>query len=268
MIKRLFGKGMKRLHGDHAAYWQYQTRVAHEILIPQLEAWGVSVEGKRVLEIGMGNGGIIHALAEAGANVTGVEIDAQRVANNRQFFSIEFPIIIGDFCTEEILQQIGEGDWDLILVRDVLEHLLDKETAMRNLRRLLAPGGAVFFDFPPWYFAYGGHQQAMQSFLRFVPFLHWLPRKTYSRFVYWSERDRPKVFKDLMDTYDARITLKQFDRLLERHEMTLAEHTLFLLNPSYHVKFGWPTIELGPLAHLPLLKEVLATNLYALVKKA
>ncbi len=268
MFAKILGKGMTRLHGNHAAYWEYQTRVAKEILFPQFAQWNIPIKDKRVLEIGMGNGGIIHAFADADANVAGVELDRQRVENNRQFFTKDFPIIFGDFCTEDILQEIGTGQWDLILVRDVLEHLLDKEVAMRNLKRLLAPGGAVFFDFPPWYFAFGGHQQAMQTFLRYVPFLHWLPRRQYSRFILWSEMDRPKVYQGLMETYDAQITLRQFHKLLKRHDMILDKHKLFMLNPSYRVKFGWPTIELKALGKLPLIPEVLATNIYALVKNA
>jgi len=259
--------GMGKIHGNPAKYWEYQQRFAREKLIPLLGEWGIDLEGKRVLEIGSGYGGIIDAFAEAGADCLGVEINANRVQSGRQFATNDVPIIIGDFCKQEILQQI-EGKWDIILLPDALEHLLDKETAMRNLDKIVADDGCIFFDFGPWYMPFGGHQQVLKSFLRYIPFFHWLPRSIFERLIFWSERDRMEIFHDIMDIYDARITLRQFYKLLERHQFRIDKKQLYLICPSYEIKFGMREIKLGLFAHIPLLPEIATIKLYAIVKKS
>ncbi len=266
MFNKIKRPGMGRLHGNHKLYWEYQVRVTNEKLIPILREWNFDPQGKRILEIGSGDGGIIHTFAEMGATCTGLDLNEKRAEIGTQFATIEIPTIIGDFCTPEILAKL-DGNYDLILVRDVLEHLLDKETALTNINKLLAKDGHVFFDFPSWYMAFAGHQQAMNSFLRYIPFIHYLPRSFYARLVYWSEKERPQIFSDLMDTYDARITFNKFEKLVDDHGLLIEKSRMYLVNPSYEIKFGWPEIRLKGLEKLPFIREVLASNIYAWVGK-
>ncbi|HMW36410.1 MAG TPA: hypothetical protein PKA72_08620, partial [bacterium] len=56
-------------------YFTYQNILAKQYLIPMLEQWGVSIDGKKILEIGCGSGGVIEAFAERASKAVGVELN-------------------------------------------------------------------------------------------------------------------------------------------------------------------------------------------------
>jgi SAM-dependent methyltransferase len=50
----------------------------------------------------------------------------------------------------EVLPTVAAGSFDITVCLSVLEHLWDPETAMRELRRVTAPGGVVLINVPTW----------------------------------------------------------------------------------------------------------------------
>uniref|UniRef100_UPI003FEF9222 class I SAM-dependent methyltransferase n=1 Tax=Alistipes shahii TaxID=328814 RepID=UPI003FEF9222 len=62
--------------------------------------------------------------------------------------------------------------YDLIILRDVIEHVEDQPRLMARLAELLAPDGVLFVAYPPWRMPFGGHQQMAVS--RFAAHFHWL----------------------------------------------------------------------------------------------
>jgi SAM-dependent methyltransferase len=50
----------------------------------------------------------------------------------------------------ELLPSVPSRSVDVTLCLSVLEHLWDPETALRNLRRVTAPGGVVLVNVPTW----------------------------------------------------------------------------------------------------------------------
>src|SRR5262245_53590313 len=76
------------------SYRRYQATLASRYLLPTLRAWGIDPRGKRVLEVGSGDGGCGAALHAAGAHVTALEIDTRlvdiaRALNAREQLDIE-----------------------------------------------------------------------------------------------------------------------------------------------------------------------------------
>ena len=55
-------------------YWQYQYILAKEYYIPELISTNISIENKKILDIGCGNGGFATAFSEYNTFVTGIEI--------------------------------------------------------------------------------------------------------------------------------------------------------------------------------------------------
>lgn len=106
-----------------------------------LEAVG---RGKRVLDVGCATGYFAQFLAaERGCDVQGLEPDpvAAGVARQR----------LGDRVTvggSELLLDYAPGSFDVVVFADVLEHLVDPGQALRDARRLLAPGGRVVASIP------------------------------------------------------------------------------------------------------------------------
>ena len=61
--------------------------------------------------------------------------------------------------SREVEELYTSRQFDLILLKDVIEHIPDQERVIPYLKEFLKPGGRVFFGFPPWYMPHGGHQQ-------------------------------------------------------------------------------------------------------------
>lgn len=96
-----------------------------------------------VLDVGCGSGGVGAGLRDAGASrLTGIEVVPEQAELARAQYDhvVAAPV-------EEALEQL-EGPFDTILCLDVLEHLVDPEHVMRNLRDVAAPGARLQVSLP------------------------------------------------------------------------------------------------------------------------
>jgi SAM-dependent methyltransferase len=105
------------------------------------------------------------------------------------------------------------GQIDLIILKDTIEHIVDQARMMRALHSYLRPGGAVFFGFPPWLNPFGGHQQLADSWLRYVPWFHVLPRSAYHRILQLCGEPDARQ-KGLLEIHDTRLSIHKFEKLL------------------------------------------------------
>ena len=99
----------------------------------------------RVLDLGCGGGFMSEALAQRGAQVTGIDpaalaIDAARRHAATQNFPIRYDVGIGESLP------YGDGEFDAVLCVDVLEHVEDLRRVLSEVRRVLRPGGTFLFD--------------------------------------------------------------------------------------------------------------------------
>lgn len=97
-----------------------------------------------VLELGCASGYFSKELVQEGCQVVGVEIDAEAARLARQFCS---EVIVGDLNT---LEGIGypESSFDVVLLADVLEHLVDPVGALRRWARYVKNDGRVMVSIP------------------------------------------------------------------------------------------------------------------------
>jgi S-adenosylmethionine-dependent methyltransferase len=169
--------GQRDLH-DHVSK---RLETARRDVIPWLDH-ARRLEGARILEIGTGTGSDIVALAEQGAEVVGLEIDAEsmRVAELRaQVYGLKVTLIQSNAATVSDL--FPSGHFDIIIFFASLEHMVHTERlqAMANTWRLLRPGALWCVVETPnrlWY------RDVHTSWL---PFFQWLPDDLafkYSRF--------------------------------------------------------------------------------------
>ncbi|MBZ9795688.1 class I SAM-dependent methyltransferase [Mesorhizobium sp. ES1-4] len=101
---------------------------------------------KDVLEIGAGPGSIARPLVEKnGCRVTALEADPKCLP------------ILRKFCVDVIHGDLNQPDWDkafsgrsfdVIVIADVLEHLIDPWQTLRIARKLLRPNGTVVSSIP------------------------------------------------------------------------------------------------------------------------
>ena len=96
-----------------------------------------------VLDVGCGSGGVGAGLRDAGATrLTGIELVPAQAELARAHYDevVAAPV-------EDALEQL-EGPFDTVLCLDVLEHLVDPERVMRDLRGIAASGARLQVSLP------------------------------------------------------------------------------------------------------------------------
>jgi 2-polyprenyl-3-methyl-5-hydroxy-6-metoxy-1,4-benzoquinol methylase len=100
---------------------------------------------KRVLDVGCSTGYLARVLNALGNTVSGVEYDA---AAAKEAEPDLVKLVVGDLETLDLVDEFGEGSFDVVVFGDVLEHLRDPMPVLRGARPLLAPGGSVVISVP------------------------------------------------------------------------------------------------------------------------
>lgn len=102
--------------------------------------------GKRVLDVGSGNGYVLSRYAAAGANVYGVDITQTGIGLCRKRFALSG--LRGHFTVgsaEDL--PFGSQSFDLVCSMGVLHHTPQTERAVREVHRVLRPGGRLIVMF-------------------------------------------------------------------------------------------------------------------------
>jgi SAM-dependent methyltransferase len=104
---------------------------------------GVLVSGTRVLEIGCGKGRMLEALRGEGLVVQGIENNPWMIAESRRLHG-ELPITL---VTGHELP-FPDRSFDVVVSFDVFEHIPDSDAHLREVVRVLAPGGRYLLQTP------------------------------------------------------------------------------------------------------------------------
>lgn len=106
----------------------------------------VALAGQRVLDVGCGGGILSEAMAQHGAQVTGIDMGemALRVA---KLHTLESGVEV-DYqqLSVEQLAAANPEPYDVITCMELLEHLPDPGSAIAACAQLVRPGGTVFFS--------------------------------------------------------------------------------------------------------------------------
>jgi 2-polyprenyl-3-methyl-5-hydroxy-6-metoxy-1,4-benzoquinol methylase len=100
---------------------------------------------KRVLEAGCASGHVSEQLNAQGCRVVGVEIDPTVVDPALPWLE---RVVIGDFEGDTAWSQLDGEIFDAVLFGDVLEHLRDPLTTLRESVTHLSPSGIVVISIP------------------------------------------------------------------------------------------------------------------------
>lgn len=149
----------------------------------------VRIEG-HWLDCGCCDGEYTVGLHERGAEqVTGSDVDSLRIAVAEQRWS-DTPGVRFMVAMAESLP-FPDRHFDGVLLNEVLEHVADQRAALRELLRVLVPGGMLALFSPNRWFPFEGHGMIIGSknFSGPVPLLPWLPRRLSLRVMkarnYW-----------------------------------------------------------------------------------
>src|ERR1700722_648548 len=115
----------------------------------------------RILDAGCGSGRNMIDLARHGT-VTGIELSETSVALARERGS-------GEVIEGSVLEMPFAADsFELAASLDVIEHLQDDLAALRELRRVVAPGGALLITVPAYQWLWSGHDEVNHHHRRYT----------------------------------------------------------------------------------------------------
>lgn len=254
-------------HADRKRYFDIQVLNAEKYVIPFIEERFPIKPGIRVLEIGCGEGGVLKAFINKGCIGVGVELDASRIIDAQKFLPEDIEAGRLTFVTKDIYNVDTENDFkglfDIIVLKDVIEHIHDQAKLIGWMKNFLKPGGIVFFGFPPWYMPFGGHQQICRSKISRLPYIHLLPRFMYKAIL----KNRKENVDEMMEIRDTGISIERFEKICKKEGYILFHNRHYLLNPIYEWKFGWkPRRQLALMKTIPFVRNFFTTCVYYIIQ--
>lgn len=144
------------------------------------------VKGLKVLDVGCGGGLICEALAQLGAEVTGIDMgEAPLTVARLHLLESGLDIDYRQMTAEQIAQEKA-GHYDIVTCLEMLEHVPEPASVISACAELVKPGGDVYFSTinrnpKAWLFAIVGAEYLLQL----------LPRGTheYDKLIKPSELD-------------------------------------------------------------------------------
>jgi 2-polyprenyl-6-hydroxyphenyl methylase/3-demethylubiquinone-9 3-methyltransferase len=101
---------------------------------------------QRVVDIGCGGGLLCEALAQRGAEVTGIDMSSAAIAVAQQHAQQNSLSIHYEHATAEDFASQHAEQFDIVTCLEMLEHVPDPQSVIDACRRLVKPGGHVFFS--------------------------------------------------------------------------------------------------------------------------
>jgi len=239
-----------------------QQKHARDYLVPYFEAAAPDFTSRRVLEVGCAEGGCVDVLRTAGCTVTGLELKAERAALAIRT-NPALDIRTGDIAEPCVLREM-DGRFGLIIMRDVIEHIPDREAAFRSLSRLLSAKGLLYITFPPRFSPFAGHQQHGRTLLGRTPYLHLIPAGGLRTLGKWFGED-PAVISAVIENYRIGLSIGAFERLMKRFGFVPVRKELFLIRPAFQTRYGFRPRRMGD---IPVLREILSMGCECLLRKS
>lgn len=259
---------MQERHSNRRQYFEEQALTTAKYVMPYLEAIKKIDANTSVLEIGCGEAGNLKPFLDIGCKrVVGIDISEGRIENGKKFFKGHPNEANIELIAEDIYDTVSPEEFDIIISRDVIEHIPNQELFMERCRDFMKPGGLYYIGFPPWHNPFGGHQQLLKNkFLSKLPYFHILPRAMYKGVLKLFGESEGKI-KGMLEIYDTRITIDRLNRILKKNDYTILKKTDYLINPNYETKFGLkPRKQLKLISAIPFFRNFLITASYYVVR--
>ena len=104
-----------------------------------------SLAGKRVLDVGCGGGILSEAMAALGAEVTGIDMGQAPLAVAKLHLGKSGLSVDYRQATAEEFSETYPHEFDVVTCLELLEHVPDPSSVVSACKKLVKPGGHVFF---------------------------------------------------------------------------------------------------------------------------
>jgi len=274
---------MQERHKDRNLYFSEQEYTTKKYVIPFINDFLSINPDTAVLEIGCGEGGNLKPFLDLGCQCVGLDLSQKKIETGNQIFenhpnNSNLELFVEDIYNVEVVQERREekrreiSRFDLIILRDVIEHIPNQEKFMEHIKQFLKPDGKIFFAFPPWHNPFGGHQQICRSKISLIPFIHLLPKCLYRVILKRFEGDNilpetnSTIVDELLDIKKTGITIEKFRKILKQAGYKINKEILYFINPNYEIKFKLKPRQLFRILGLiPYIRNFYTTAVYCIV---
>jgi SAM-dependent methyltransferase len=187
--------------------------------------------GVRVLEIGSGTGTLLSRLRDQGYDAEGVELNAGLIDEGRRWH--------GDLPVRQVTGTalpFQDATFDVVMSFDVFEHIPDSDAHLREVQRVLKPGGTYLLQTP----------------------------NKWTNVVF--ETIRWRSFTRFRQDHCSLHSLRELDRRLFAHGFDVRAYDVPVVNDFFREKVrryaGWPGTALLAVFNPDRLPLALRTNLY------
>lgn len=130
---------------DYDSYYGEENLAVPEFIDRRLDEIVAGFEpyrrGGRLLDVGCGAGTFLRAAARGGWEAIGVEVSAPAAEHNR---AAGFEVFNGELAEA----RYPEGHFDVVLASEVLEHVAEPREMLREILRVMRPGGLLWATTP------------------------------------------------------------------------------------------------------------------------
>ena len=259
---------MQNRHTDRMLYFSESAHTSEKYYMPYIRRHIVINASSEILEAGCGEGGNLYPFATLGCHVTGIDISINRIRQANQFYA-DMKGLHYDFINSDMFGHDFNGKkFDLIICHDVIEHISQKANLLNFFADNLKQEGVTFLAFPPWQMPFGGHQQICHNkLISATPFIHLTGKNVY-RSILSAAGERPECIDELLYIRQTRLTIEEFNRLLEPSGLEMADSVSWFISPAYEQKFRlkprqtWRWID-----KLPYVRNFFTTSFFCILKK-
>ncbi len=257
---------MQKRHKNKHQYFEEQGLTTQKFVVPFLADCIDINENTTVLEIGCGEAGNLKPFVDMGCKVSGIDISCNRIELAKEFYSTHKNLQNLELICEDIYKVRPSKKFDIIIMRDVIEHIPSQEKFMGFVKQFLKKDGKFFLAFPPWQNPFGGHQQICKSkILSKLPWFHLFPKSIYTMLLkLFGEKN--DTIKGLMEIKETGISIERFERILRDEKYTIEKRVFYFINPNYETKFGIrPRKQIQLISAVPWLRNFFTTAMYYVV---
>ncbi|NLJ82069.1 MAG: class I SAM-dependent methyltransferase [Bacteroidales bacterium] len=256
---------MKNRYVDRKLYFNEQSFTTLKYVIPYISDVFPIGKHTKVLEIGCGEGGNLKPFLDLECQCIGIDINKKQIENAVIFYEEHPQKNNIEFIADDIYN-IDREDlvFDIIMMRDVIEHIPNQEKFMNYVKKFLKPEGILFFGFPPWQNPFGGHQQVCKSKLSKMPYIHLLPTAWYKKLLIRFGEEP----SELLEIKKLGISIERFFSIVKKEKYRVLKYSHYFINPNYEIKFGLkPRKVIIPFRNIPYLRNFYTTAVYCIIKQ-
>ncbi len=256
---------------DRKGYFDQQYKNSEKSILPFVENEIPMGEGCAILEIGCSEAGVLKVFSDRGCFVMGIELRPEAIELANEYMKPEVEAGRAQFMAKNIYDIDVDVDlptkFNLIILKDVIEHIPDTDKLIRSLKPFLKPDGKIFVGWPPWQMPFGGHQQMCESkILSRMPFMHLLPKPLYKTML-MAFGESEETIEELLLLPDTGCSIERFFSIVKKENYTVSKRQFYFINPIYEYKFGLKTRLLWPMiASMPVVRNFATTSAYTLIK--